>query len=278
MSASVAIVIPSYNVEPFIGATLKSVFAQTVPADEVIVVDNGSTDKTVEVVHQFPIRFFVEIKKRGAAVSRNRGIREAQCEWIAFLDGDDQFFPDKIKNLKEAIEASPDAVMFAHDEIEGPVGGPFVEKKLHEYYNPLLPALPQLFERCFLSTSTIAVRRDILIEVGGFNEEFILSQDYELWMRVIQKGALRFIPKTLALYLLRANSNSENIPLRHHFVMRIIDRYRPQVSKRLYRKRVFYLFAETIFALIQKHRWILAFQMTLRLIASTPGILIRRLK
>ena len=174
MPASIAVVIPTYNVEAYIEATLQSVFSQTTMPDEVIVVDNGSTDRTAQLVEKFQVKFISETRKKGAAVARNRGISEAQSSWVAFLDGDDRFFPEKISKLKAAIERNPRAVIFAHDELEGPNGGPYVEKKLHRYFDKTAENLPQLFERCFLSTSTVAVRRDILNEVGGFNEDFIL--------------------------------------------------------------------------------------------------------
>ena len=259
MASTVAVVIPAFNVAPYIEATLKSVFAQSVPPDEIIVIDNNSKDQTVDIVKKFPVRFLEE-KKKGAGAARNCGIKAATSDWISFLDGDDQFYPEKIKKLKHTIEMNPDAVLIAHDEVEGPLEGPFVEKKLHRYFDANKPALPQLFERCFLSTCTVSVRRDVLEQVGGFNEAFILSQDYELWMRVVQKGKIVFIPETLALYLLRPQSNSENIPLRHQFVMQIVEQHRRSVPRILYYKRVLKLLAETTLALLRKKQRQAAFR------------------
>lgn len=101
-SSTVAAVIPTYNSAHLIRRALDSVVAQTRPVDEIIVVDDGSTDNTEEVVKAYAGVRYIRQENSGAAIARNNGIFAAQSEWIAFLDADDEWLPDKILRLTEA--------------------------------------------------------------------------------------------------------------------------------------------------------------------------------
>jgi glycosyltransferase involved in cell wall biosynthesis len=106
---TVSVVIPAYNAERFLAEALESVFAQTTPAAEVIVVDDGSTDATPEVARSFRAVTLIEQQHRGVSVARNTGVRASKGELIAFLDADDMWYPEKLELQGSAAHRSPDA-------------------------------------------------------------------------------------------------------------------------------------------------------------------------
>ena len=111
MSITVSAVIPAYNAGKYVGRAIESVLAQTRKADEIIVVDDGSTDDTAEVVERFgdAVRF-IRQENAGASFARNTGIEAATSDWIAFLDADDEWLPNKLKLQTEHLERNPNLV------------------------------------------------------------------------------------------------------------------------------------------------------------------------
>ena len=105
----ISVVIPAYNAEQHIGRAIDSVLAQTRPADEIIVIDDGSTDATAEVIRSFGDRVtLIQQKNAGVSVARNTGIEAATGDWIAFLDADDEWLPEKLKRQAEHLSRNPD--------------------------------------------------------------------------------------------------------------------------------------------------------------------------
>ncbi len=109
MSITVSAVIPAYNAAKYVERAIESVLAQTRKADEIIVVDDGSTDNTADVVRQFGDKVkFIRQENAGASVARNTGIEAATSEWISFLDADDEWLPEKLKLQTEHLQRNPD--------------------------------------------------------------------------------------------------------------------------------------------------------------------------
>ncbi|MHC5141971.1 MAG: glycosyltransferase family 2 protein, partial [Planctomycetota bacterium] len=105
----ISVVIPAYNAEKHIARAIESVLAQTRPADEVIVIDDGSSDATAEVVRSFGDKvIFIQQENAGASVARNAGIEAATSDWIAFLDADDEWLPNKLQLQVEHFKRNPD--------------------------------------------------------------------------------------------------------------------------------------------------------------------------
>ena len=114
----ISVVIPSYNRRHTLERALQSVFAQTCRVNEVILVDDGSTDGSSEMVRQlFPEVIVLEQPNLGVSAARNRGIAKARCEWIALLDSDDSWLPQKIDQIRKAHQLEPDFVLYHSDEI-----------------------------------------------------------------------------------------------------------------------------------------------------------------
>lgn len=227
----VSIVVPAWNAEKFILKTLATVAEQTFTDFEIIVVDDGSSDATQEVVD----RFLEEKSLRGRCIkqankkiagARNTGIRAAEAGLISFLDHDDLWFPNKLERTMAEFDAHPEADLVCHDEnivkngvfVRVGKNGPLVENMYEQL----------LFEGNALSPSATTVKKSKLIEAGLFREapEFNTVEDYDLWMRLAKISRMRFLPEILGEYqlvergasnkIVYHNTNLEHL-LRDHF-------------------------------------------------------------
>ncbi len=206
----VSVIISTYNREKYVRECLDSVFAQTYKDMEVIVVDDASTDKTVDIVRKYGDR--VRLVVRGVnsglpAVPRNQGLGLAQGKYVAFLDSDDVWLPEKIERQVEQLERHPEFVLshtFCHviDE-SGRVHGVRHEGMLAESIS-----FCDLVEHCYITLSTVVVRRELLTEQKlKFNETraYRIGEDYELFLRLLKKGNAGCVTDVCASYR-RANS------------------------------------------------------------------------
>jgi glycosyltransferase involved in cell wall biosynthesis len=236
MSATISVVIPAFNLVGVIGTTLRTVLAQTVLPDEVIVVDDGSSDGTVEEIEaaaeQFPagVMRIVHGSHCGPGAARNQGMAAANGDWIAFLDGDDLWDPTKIEKLRDFIAVHPGVTVIAHDEYERAVSGETIYKPLHQRFDSSRPLLRQLYRANFLSTSCVAVRRDLAFSVGWMDETLPAAQDYDFWLKVARRGSLGFIPEPLETYVLRPGNITSNVLVRYDCMVRIAFRHAPWVA------------------------------------------------
>jgi glycosyltransferase involved in cell wall biosynthesis len=226
----VSVVVPTYNHAHFLKAALESVRAQTYSNWEAIVVNNDSTDDTVEVVGRFadPRIRLLNFRNDGViAASRNEGIRQARGKFVAFLDSDDTWQSDKLARCVEILDTGFDLV--CHGEVwtrENTPPRPML-------YGPASRArYPQLLYRgnC-ISTSATVVRRALLDQLHGFAEDpaFVTAEDYDLWLRIaLATPRLYFLPEMLGEYRIH-NDNASKAVLRntravlavieHHFVL-----------------------------------------------------------
>jgi glycosyltransferase involved in cell wall biosynthesis len=208
----VSVIIPAYQVAPFIAETLDSVFAQTLTDFEVIVVNDGSpdTDELERALTPYSDRIcYIRQENAGAGAARNRGVREAHGEFIAFLDGDDLWLSDYLgKQLKFAREGNydlvyADALLFGESPVAGktymqtaPSEGPVTFVSL-------------LRNDCNVITSGVVARRCAIIEAGLFDESLRNAQDFEMWTRMAKRGArLAYQRKVLLRYRCRDGSLS----------------------------------------------------------------------
>jgi glycosyltransferase involved in cell wall biosynthesis len=179
-SPSISVVIPAYNAEGCVARAIDSVLAQTLPVDEIIVVDDGSRDATSDVAGRFgdPVRVLRQTNA-GPAAARNHGVREARCEWIAFLDADDAWLPTKLEC--QAVHLGDARTGVVHCYVVN------VDEKF--CYDG-----EQTFERLWrqnvIGTSTAIVRKAAWESVGGFHEDRQLMgvEDYHFWLRVAADG------------------------------------------------------------------------------------------
>lgn len=165
-------------------------------ADEVIVIDDGSTDNTRAVCERFggAIRY-IQQRNAGPGAARNAGIREASGDWIAFLDHDDQWHPTKLQRQCAAIDQNPDAILC--------YTGLMMCRPEGKYDSPAYPSeklWPTLRWRNPITPSATMVRRDVLVQTGGFTTTIKGTEDWEMWVRLYTLGYFTSVPDCLVDY------------------------------------------------------------------------------
>lgn len=237
----VSVIIPVFNVEKFIAATIQSVLEQTYQNFELLIIDDGSPDRSVEICQQFKdsrIKIISQ-KNRGLAGARNTGIRHSEGEYLAFLDGDDIWLPEKLEKHIEHLENSPAVgVSFSRsatiDEASKPLGG-YLMPKLKEI------AIPYLLCCNPVGNGSAAVIRKVVfqaiefldnlhgtVENFYFDENFRRSEDIECWIRIaIQTDwQIEGIPEALTLYRINSGGLSADILKQLDSWAQVIDKTR----------------------------------------------------
>lgn len=249
----VSIVIPTYNHAQFLGRALQSLFNQTYAHWEAIIVDNHSTDNTDEVIRKFadPRITYLKIHNNGIiAVSRNRGIRAAKGSWVAFLDSDDWWAPDKLKHCLDHGNENVDVIY--HDlEIVGRKKTLFGAKNTEsrQLKKPVIVDL--LANGSALGNSSVVVRKKVLDCIGAIDEspDMVGCEDYNTWLQIAQiTDGFLYIPQVLGYYFVHQNNNSQrdmSAPLecaRAKFDHLLSDRQRNR-----YQGRVQYVFGRSAY-------------------------------
>ncbi|MHC4950642.1 MAG: glycosyltransferase family 2 protein [Planctomycetota bacterium] len=210
----ISVVIPAYNIEDYIERAIDSVLAQSRPPEEIIVVDDGSTDATAQKIKAYgdQVRYIHQANK-GLSGARNTGIRQAQNEWVAFLDGDDEWLPEKLQLQSELLIRNPELSW---------VGGNYLDcdcTKNHtesSWITPLQKAeikkemkTPDFFNDYFSAcqvraagnSNTMMIRKDALVQVGLFCEDLVIFEDLDMWFRLAYLDLkYGFVFEPLAVY------------------------------------------------------------------------------
>ena len=212
---SIAVVVPAYNAERWIAETLRAVLAQTSPADEVVVVDDGSTDATRAVLEEFAddVRVIAQ-PNAGCGAAFNTAIEAAQTEYVALCPADDLWVPEKLEWQRETLRAHPQVdVSFGAAVNFGALEGPFPRPSLTGLAEPRA-LLREMFTGNVVPDPSVVVRRALLQRLGGFVHE--VGEDYELWMRALRQGAVfHFDPRVLVrLRQHDANLSSDAVAIR----------------------------------------------------------------
>lgn len=205
----VSAIIPCYNYGKYLAQAIDSILAQTHPVAEIIVVDDGSGDNTREVAESFGERVqYIFQENRGRAAARNTGIRAATGDWIALLDADDRWLPEKIKLQMEALAGRPDAVLvYTAVWCESPDGSRYVYPATE--LRRLWPTLR--YANCITGSASAAlIRRDILIAEGGFNETLRECEDWDCWFRLALKYPFAVVAEPVTVLMIWPGSASFN--------------------------------------------------------------------
>ena len=224
-----SIIIPSYNSASFLTETINSILNQGVKDLEILIIDDGSTDNTQEIVQTFPketVRYIYQTNSGGPAKPRNIGINESQGEYIFIFDSDDIMLPNKISETIKALDTNPDAIAaFSNFQTIDDEGKILNEDFLKEY-DTLLSLIPEnsnksyhqispstLFERLikvnFIGTSSIALRSSLVKGNYTFDERMLNSDDRLMWITLAKKHPFVFINQKLHQYRIRENSISQ---------------------------------------------------------------------
>ncbi len=198
MSPTVSVIIPTFNRWPWIGEAVGSVFAQTFSDFELIVVDDGSTDCTGAELVRFGSRLrLLTQPHRGVSAARNLAVRYARGSYLAFLDSDDLWLPQKLAIQTAFMEQNPSAQICQTEEIWIRNGVRVNPKAKHRKPSGdiFIPSL----ELCLVSPSAVMLTRNLFEQVGGFDESLPVCEDYDLWLRIAVDRSVALIDEPLVV-------------------------------------------------------------------------------
>jgi glycosyltransferase involved in cell wall biosynthesis len=222
----ISVVIPTYNAAAFLVEALESVRAQTRPAAETIVVDNGSTDASATIAKEAGARVLL-LDRPGLSAARNTGIRAASQPWIAFLDADDLWHPDKLASQWQAVETCPQAGLVITDFTEFDSTGVRIRSFLEQRENyqairrrEMAPAVmcceSESFQTHFLrgnffAPSAVLARREVLLDAGLFDEALTHMEDRECWLRILPRTAVAVVERAVVHTRIHASNWSGDL-------------------------------------------------------------------
>lgn len=214
---SVSVIIPTFNSGRYISKAVESVLSQTHIPDEIIVVNDGSTDNTLRSLEKFGDKInYIEIENSGPAKARNVGIRHSSTEYIAFLDADDEWLPEKILKQMTFMEENPDYALVYCDRILHD-GDSILDYKStyiksgQLYIGDVFWEMLKTGGGCF-ATSCVMLRKEVLTSVGLFDEDLYTAEDTNLWLRIAYRHKIGFVPQVLV----KKRIHSENISHKNH--------------------------------------------------------------
>lgn len=197
-AGDVSVVIPTFDRASVLPRALDSVGAQTLSPAEVIVVDDGSTDDTAELVERrFPSVRLLRQENRGVSAARNRGIEASGGEWIALLDSDDEWRPSKLERQMSGLEERPELRVCHTDEIWIRQGRRVNPRQIHAKHGGWI--FEHCLPLCAMSPSSILIHRSIFEEVGMFDEELPACEDYDLWLRICSRYPVLYVDEPLVV-------------------------------------------------------------------------------
>ena len=220
----ISVVIPSFNRGHTLERALESVYAQTSMADEVILVDDGSTDDSAETMARlFPQTRIMRQPNRGVSAARNRGIRAARYDWIALLDSDDSWLPQKLGAIRAAAQAHPDHVLYHSDEIWIRRGVRVNPMRKHQKSGGWI--FRQCLPLCAISPSASVISKSTLLDLGLFDESLPACEDYDLWLRLCHRYPVHFVDQPLIVkYGGHDDQLSHRFPAMDRFRVRSLHR------------------------------------------------------
>lgn len=198
MSPTVSVIIPTYNRWPLVGVTIGSVLAQSYAELEIIVVDDGSTDDTAKQLNQIGSRLAnLKQPNRGVSAARNFGVRHARGRYLAFLDSDDLWLPQKLAIQTAFMEQNPAVGICQTEEIWVRNGVRVNPKAKHRKPSGdiFIPSL----ELCLVSPSAVMLTRELFEQMGGFDENLPVCEDYDLWLRIAADQSVPLIDDALVI-------------------------------------------------------------------------------
>lgn len=255
-SAPISVIIPTFNGARFLARTIGTVQAQTLQPAEIIVVDDGSDDNSAEVAASCGAKV-VRQANGGICAARNTGIQKASQPWVALLDHDDIWSPEKLERQWQAVQHFPEAVLIVTDcsvvNDAGLVRVPSFAGREIVHYNRLSEtrrsgsmvlhgeAYDELAQ-CgwFLMPSASLVRRDVLLDVGSFDVRTVRWEDTSCFLRVLKQGPLVFIREPLAKWVIHGTNSHRDTIAMHNGFLRLHDimRAEPELYPASYRRKM----------------------------------------
>jgi glycosyltransferase involved in cell wall biosynthesis len=225
-----SVIIPAFNRAAFLREAIDSVLAQTEKDFELIVVDDGSTDHTRELVAEYGdrIRYFFQ-PNAGVSAARNLGIRHAAGKFVAFLDSDDLWLPQKLARQMQWMAAHPHLLLCYTGEIWIRRGVRVNQKLIHAKAGGWI--YPLCLPRCIISPSSVLMRRELFAAVGLFDEQLPVCEDYDLWLRIASRFEVSYIAEPL---IVKRGGHPDQLSQREWGN----DRYRVTALRKIYESGV----------------------------------------
>ena len=192
----VSVVIPTYNRKHTLTRAIESILTQTIKPLEIIIVDDGSDDGTREwIKEEYPFIKYLNQNNSGVSASRNRGIFSANGNWIAFLDSDDEWIPEKLERQLSILMSDKEAVFCHTNEIWIRNGTRVNQMKKHEKYGGYI--FEKCLDMCRISPSSSIIKKEVFDHIGYFDESLIVCEDYDLWLRIAAHYKILFLDQPL---------------------------------------------------------------------------------
>ncbi|MBD2500869.1 glycosyltransferase [Anabaena azotica] len=234
-SPEISVVIPAYNCEKTIKETINSVLQQIFANFELIIINDGSQDATLDVISKIPdtrLKVF-SYENAGGNVSRNRGLNLAVGNYVSFLDADDIWTPDKLESQLAALQKTPDAhVAYSWTDYIDEEGNFIVSGRRVSVNGDVYEKL--LVNNFLENGSNPLICREAIIELGGFDEALKAAQDWDMWLRLAAKYSFVAVPKVQILYRVSSKSLSANLTRQEKYCLQVLEnlsQLRPPNSK-----------------------------------------------
>jgi glycosyltransferase involved in cell wall biosynthesis len=208
----VSVVVPVYNGERYLSRTLDSIIAQTVSDWEIVAVNDGSTDDSQKILDEYAKKYpqkisIISVNNGGISRARNTGVSAARGTFIAFIDQDDLWKPEKLERQVRMFSENDNlGISFTNESIiDG--NGALVHEKVFALNNKMKgDVFEQILFDNFIPISSVMLRRSLFREIGGFDPQYSLAEDYDFLLRVVQKVPVDYIDEPLLLYRVHSGS------------------------------------------------------------------------
>ena len=208
----ISVVIPTFNRAHVLERAIDSVLGQTYQNIEVIVVDDASTDETLVVLEKYWEQVkIIHTRNNGVSAARNKGLKHCKGEWVAFLDSDDEWLPQRLEKQIEFIQSNPHVPLVHGEEIWIRRGKRVNPKFKHKKGggDQFIPSLGL----CLISPSASLIRKETLEKWKGFDEEFVVCEDYDLWLKITAEHEVGFIEEPI---IVKHGGHEDQLSAKYH--------------------------------------------------------------
>ena len=188
----ISVIIPTFNRKKTLGRAIQSVSDQSLSPFEILIIDDGSNDGTKEWIKEsFQDIKYIYQDNQGVSSARNKGIKYAYGDWVAFLDSDDEWLPNKLYEQVKAIGSNQEIKFFHTNEIWIRNGVRVNQMKKHKKYGGYI--FEKCLDICRISPSSALIKKEIFDDIGTFDESLRVCEDYDLWLRITSKYPVVFL-------------------------------------------------------------------------------------
>ncbi len=220
--ALISVIIPAFNPGRFLEIAVRSVLAQTFEDWEIVIMDDGSTEALLPFGEWDARIRVLRQENKGQSVARNAAITQSSGEFVAFLDADDEWLPQKLARQLEVMQSDP-KLGLCHTQFEMVDGE---NRRINHGYGGLMNTYLWLLDGCGVGVSSVMVRRTVLQDVGGFDALAAPCDDYEMWLRIARFFPIAGIDEILMLYRIHGTNMSLNYEVMFAASNNILEKHR----------------------------------------------------